>query len=35
MTEENQNNEAVSAESLAAAAQEDVQQAVAEAQRLS
>ena len=31
MTEENQNNEAVSAESLAAAAQEDVQQAVAEA----
>ncbi|MGJ4069645.1 transcription termination/antitermination protein NusG [Corynebacterium macclintockiae] len=31
MTEENQNNEAVSAESLAAVAQEDVQQAVAEA----
>lgn len=31
MTEENQNNEAVSAESLASAAQEDVQQAVAEA----
>lgn len=31
MTEENQNNEAISAESLAAAAQEDVQQAVAEA----
>ncbi|MGJ4092130.1 transcription termination/antitermination protein NusG [Corynebacterium macclintockiae] len=31
MTEENQSNEAISAESLAAAAQEDVQQAVAEA----
>ena len=33
MTEENQNDQAVSAESLAAAAQEDVQQAVAEAQK--
>lgn len=33
MAEENQNDQAVSAESLAAAAQEDVQQAVAEAQK--